>query len=390
MWKVMEIKRKGPTLHDFPYSGPGRKCYHKWIVNVTPPGRDHCLHSCLYCYARDAVYSRSSKGIMEIYANIDEVVKRELDSLHLCPPVCISNVTDPCQDVPELKRAVSRLVRVLSSRGVSFHIITKGDPSFLEDVEGFPGRGMFFLELTVEGPPEVLRIISPAAPPYQARMGAMGWAKRNGLRAILRLDPLIPPLYQAAYGDGWLEAAREVMAEAAKNGAGHVVCSTGRLSPAALARVVSAAENVIPGAGERVRRYYRFERGPTCYGMMIPLPLRREIHAHLRDLAEGLGMTYGVCQELPPGEGDSPGLPHCEAYPMPFSRRLEDGSFAPLEGCTANCHVHCAGEEEPSCGLPELAKPEPYRPSLLRRRPGGRRTRLPLFDHEVGGKKITP
>lgn len=374
MRNILEIKRKSPTLHDFPYSGTGRKCYHKWIVNVTPPGRDHCVHSCVYCYARDAVYSRRGEGQMEIYSNISEVVEKELESLRLCPPICISNVTDPCQDVPALKKAVLRLVGVLVRRGVSFHLITKGDPSFLEDVEDFPGRGRFFLEVTVEGPPEILKAVSPLAPPYEARMASIGWAKRNGLPAVLRLDPVIYPLYEAMFGEKWCEAASKVMEEAADRGAGHVVVSTGRLSPSALRRLALAAESAFPGAGERITRLYRFERGPTSCGMMLPLPLRRDIHEELRDHAESLGLTYAVCQELPPGEGDSPGLPHCEAFPMPFSVRVDGGSFLPVEGCTANCHLHCAGKTKPPCGFPELGKPEPYRPSLLRLAPPRRRS----------------
>lgn len=390
MRKILEVNRKSPTLHDFPYSGPGRKCYHKWIVNVTPPGREHCLHSCLYCYARDAVYSRNGGAGMEVYSDIAEVVERELDSLRLCPPVCISNVTDPCQAVPELRRAVSRLVRTLVRRGVSFHLITKGDPSFLDEVEDFPGRGRFFLEVTVEGPPEVLRVISPAAPPYDARMRSIRWAADRGLPAILRLDPVIHPLYEALYGERWVEAVRDVLEEASRNGARHVICSTGRLSPSALGRVAAAAEAAKPGAGERIRENYRYQKGPTSCGMMLPLSRRREIHARLRRLAEDLGMTYAVCQELKAREGDSPGLPHCEAYPMPFSRRLEDGSFVPLEGCTANCHVHCAGKEDPPCGVPELARPGPFRPSFLKvpapRRQARKTTGAPLKMFMVDGQ----
>ncbi len=387
MWDILEIKRKSPTLHDFPYSGPGRKCYHKWIVNVTPPGKDHCLHSCLYCYARDAVYSRRGEGVMEIYSNIGEVVEKELETLRLCPPVCISNVTDPCQKVPALKKAVFFLVGNLVRRGVNFHLITKGDPSFLEGVKGFPGRGNFFLEVTVEGPPEYLELVSPQAPPFEARMASLEWAKRNGFPAVLRLDPVIYPLYEALFGEAWADAVREVIEEAARRGAGHVVASTGRLSPGALRRLALVAGSARPGAGARMASSYRFERGPTSCGMMLPLSLRREIHAELRAIAEAAGLTYAVCQELPPGEGDSPGLPHCEAFPMPFSVRVDGGLFKSLEGCTANCHLHCAGKPEPPCGVPELAKPEPYRPSLLRL--ASYRKELSLVsDRDVGDKQV--
>lgn len=368
---VMLVERKSPTLHDFPYRGSARKCYHKWIVNVTPPGRPHCIHGCLYCYARDAVYSRTSDRAMRVYANLPEVVERELSTLELCPPVSISNVTDPCQAVPELRRVVRELVEVLVRWGVSFHLITKGDPSFLDAVEGFPRSGHFFLEVTIEGPPEVLGLLSPAAPPYESRLQALAWAASQGVPAVLRLDPFIPHLWRALYGPGWEERLERLFREASLSGAGHVVSSTGRFTAAtrkALAEVVAARSE---REARSLLEDYRFDRSATSSGYMLPPAGRHGFHRLARSLSEGLGMTYAVCQELPSDAVDSPGLPHCEAFPMPFSRRSAPGGFSPLEGCTANCHRSCAGMDDPPCGRPELARPEPFRPSMLR--PRGRK-----------------
>ncbi len=61
--KVKLISKKGSTLHDFPYRSPDRKCPHFWIINVTPPGPAHCVHICIYCYARQAIYSDYSAGL---------------------------------------------------------------------------------------------------------------------------------------------------------------------------------------------------------------------------------------------------------------------------------------------------------------------------------------
>ena len=78
-------------------------------------------------------------------------------------------------------------------------------------------------------------------------------------------------------------------------------------------------------------------------------------------------MTYAACLELEAGEADSPGLPHCEAFPAPFCLRDPEGFFHPLDGCTANCYLNCRGLEGPPCGEPRLAaRPAPYRPSWLR------------------------
>lgn len=364
--KVIERERRSPTLHDFPYRGQRRKCYHKWIINVTPPGREHCLHSCLYCYARDSIYSRNREEGMVVYSNLSRVVEKELSSLALCPPISISNVTDPCQDVPELRRAVKDLVSLLTRWGVSFHIITKGDPSFLSEVERFPGNGHFFLAVTIEGPPEILDVLSPRAPDYESRLAALRWASGLGLPALARVDPVIPPLWRSLFGPGWLDGAQEVLGDIASAGAGHVLVSTGRFTSGTLAVLKSLVRSMSPGEGEHMDKEYRFDRSFTAGGYMLQPSLRLDLHLQMRRLAEAKGMTYAVCQELGPGQADSPGLPHCEAFPMPFSRRVGAREFEPIPGCTANCHASCAGLENPLCGRPGLARPDPYKPSMLK------------------------
>lgn len=365
---VLLVERRSPTLHDFPYRGPLRKCYHKWIINVTPPGKAHCIHNCLYCYARDAVYSRSSDPHMHVYFNLAEVVERELSALELCPPVSISNVTDPCQAVPELRQAVLRLIEVLVRWGISFHLITKGDPSFLDAVEGFPGEGLFFLEVTIEGPPEVLRLLSPAAPTYEKRLEALSWAASKGLPASLRLDPFIPHFWRALYGPAWEERLEDLLRDASTSGALHVISSTGRFTSAtrkALVEILAANSTL---EARRFTEDYRFDRSATPGGYMLSPEERLQLHRLNGSISGRLGMSYAVCQELPSDAADSPGLHHCEAFPMPFSRRTGPMRFSPIKGCTANCHVHCAGATEPPCGRPSLARPEPFTPSMLKSR----------------------
>jgi hypothetical protein len=75
---VRLIAKKGSTFHDLPYSSPERKCLHCWIINVTPPGPNQCLHGCIYCYAREAIYSNYS-GDTLIYNNLPEFVERDLN-----------------------------------------------------------------------------------------------------------------------------------------------------------------------------------------------------------------------------------------------------------------------------------------------------------------------
>jgi len=119
MQQVKLISKKGSTLHDYPYSTPGRKCPHFWIINVTPPGPAHCIHRCLYCYARQAIYSDYSAQTL-VYNNLPELVERDLKRISLCPPISISNVSDPCQPIPELRESAS----LLPPRGIPAFSLT--------------------------------------------------------------------------------------------------------------------------------------------------------------------------------------------------------------------------------------------------------------------------
>lgn len=366
--KVIQRGRVSPTLHDFPYRGEKRKCYHKWIVNVTPAGAEQCIHSCLYCYARDAVYSVKNQGGLVVYRNLAGFIEKELEKLELCPPLSISNVTDPCQKVPELRRSVKELVEVLCKWGVSYHLTTKGDPSFIEGVQAFPGLGNFFLSVTIEGPPEVLELLSPSAPEYDKRLDALGWASRLGLHSQVRLDPVIPPLWRALYGNGWRDRAARLLADFVHAGAAHVVSSTGRFTAHTLARLGSLCDRLSGFDLQSLKEEYSFDRSGVAAGYMLHPDMRRDFHLFLRDIAHDNGITYAVCQELDASAADSPGLQHCEAFHMPFSRRIGPRSFAPIPGCTSNCHISCQHLEAPPCGQPDLAYPRPYTPAMLKKR----------------------
>ena len=223
------VPKKGPTFHDFPYAAPERKCLHCWIINVTPPGKYQCLHQCRYCYARDAVYATDAK-VMRIYNNLPELVERELHKISLCPPISLSNASDPCQDIAPLKREVKRLVKLLMEYGVSFLITTKGNPSFLLDLPGFVSYQNMAVAITIEGTSDLLPLLSPGAPAFRQRLDALQTLSGYGIRTIVRFDPLFMHLFEAFYGDRWFDQIISLLRMFAGAGARHVISSTGRLS----------------------------------------------------------------------------------------------------------------------------------------------------------------
>ncbi len=369
------IAKKGSTFHDFPYYHPERKCFHCWIINVTPPGPSQCVHGCIYCYAREAIYSNYSRDTL-IYDNLPELVERDLKKLTLCPPISMSNISDPCQDIHELKREVKRLIRLLMDYGVSFFITTKGDPSFLLELPGFIEYKSKFVAMTIEGTPEVLGLLSPQAPSFDARVAAAAKLSGMGIDVVIRLDPVLVHLFQALYGDSWFGKIAGLVDVFAGIGAKHVIASTGRLSkrrsPSAgregtstWERLYKVIRNQSPVAAERFEQEYIYEAHWSGGGYRLRRDLRLGFHRKLRELVEARGMTCATCQELSAQESDSQGIPHCEGLPLPFVRKQADGRLVPVRGCTANCHVSCRGLSTPPCGQSELISCQPLRLSKL-------------------------
>ncbi len=369
------IAKKGSTFHDFPYASPERKCFHCWIINVTPPGPNQCLHHCIYCYAREAIYSNYSKDTL-IYNNLPELVEKDFKKLTLCPPVSLSNVSDPCQDIPELRREVKRLIQLLMNYGVSFFITTKGDPSFLLELPGFIEYKPKLIATTIEGSPEILELLSPGAPPFDARVTTVGKLSNLGIDTIIRFDPIFIHLFQALYGNSWFDKIAELVNVFASAGAKHIIGSTGKLSrkrsqtgdyigTSIWQRIYKIINDQSPLATKRFEQEYVYEVHWSGGGYRLRKDLRLSLHHKLLALVEAKGMTYATCQELSAEESDSEGIPHCEGLPLPFAKKQANGNFKPIPGCTANCHVSCQGLNVPPCGYPELITYKPLKLSTL-------------------------
>lgn len=364
------VPKRTSTFHDWPYSGPQRKCFHAWIVNLTPPGPDHCIHDCVYCYARHAIYTRARNGRLQVYSNLPELIGRDLDRIRLCPPFSISNTTDPCQAVPQVQRETRRIVDLLVRRGPSFSITTKGDPAFLLDVDGFPAFPRKSVAITIEGPAEVLGLLSPGAPPYERRLEAVRKMAVEKVPVIIRLDPVMLHLWRALLGDAWEGRLSELMQDFKVAGAVHVVASTGRLSkggpaPSMFQRLKDTVGAVSPAMAVEMDADYEYCREYTSEGYLLRKPLRMEFHRLARAEAERLGMTYATCQETHAYETDTPGIPHCEGVGLPFTIKGADGIFRPVPGCGANCHIECRGRTPP-CGRKGLVSTSPLRIASLK------------------------
>ena len=304
-----------------------------------------------------------------------ELVEKDLEKLALCPPISLSNVSDPCQDVPELREGVKRLIKLLMDYGVSFFITTKGDPSFLLELPGFVGYKPKLIAVTIEGTPEILELLSPGAPSFDVRMAAVCKLSSIGINTVIRLDPVFVHVFQALYGNPWFDKIAELVDIFAASGAKHIIVSTGRLSrkrsqladcegTSIWQRIYQVICEQSALVAKKFEREYIYEAHWSGGGYRLGRDLRFSFHHKLRELVEAKGMIYATCQELSAEEGDSRSIPHCEGLPLPFARK-QGGKFEPIPGCTANCHVSCRGASNPPCGQAKLINCKPLRFSRL-------------------------
>ena len=263
-------------------------------------------------------------------------------------------------------------MQLLMHYGVSFFITTKGDPSFILELPDFIEYKPKFIAITIEGTPEMLGLLSPGASSFDARVAAAGKLSAMGIDIVIRFDPIFVHLFQAIYGDSWFERIVELVDIFASTGAKHVIPSTGRLSkrrsPLASEKGTSIWQRMckviysqLPSAAKKFEQEYVYEAHWSGGGYRLRRDLRLGFHRDVKELVEARGMTYATCQELSAGESDSRGIPHCEGLPLPFARKQADGSFKPVPGCTANCHVTCRGLSNPPCGQAKLVSFEPLR-----------------------------
>jgi len=352
---------KGRVIHDFPYSPEGRKCPHRGLVSLTPAGS--CAHGCPMCYARAYPWS---EGRPSIYANTPGKLDRELSRLEVCPPLYISQVTDPLQPLPEVRELAARVVEVAMGHGVPFHIITKSGEGVLWLLRRVPALleyPRWWLSMTIEAPPQKQFLTSPGASPVWERLRAVEECAKHGIFVLVRTDPAIWGLVREEDEVWLLERARDA-------GARHVISAMGHFNRVSMSRLLSSLEEAgFKKEAREVRRIYARqpeEKWPVrAATLRAPLSLRRYFHSFMRREAEARGMTYAACLEMG-REWDSEGIPHCEAAPQgKMVRKGQNGRFEPIEGCYADCLRSCPDPSDPPCGRPELLRQYPFKFSTL-------------------------
>lgn len=313
------------------------------------------------CYARAYPWSQEKPAI---YQNTAEKLRQELARVELCPPLYLSQITDPLQPQGRLRELTAQVVEVAISYGIPFHLITKnGEGVFwlLRRVPELSHYPRWWLAMTIEAPPEKQLLTSPGASSIWERLNAVEACARLGVFVVVRTDPAIWGLVREE-DEVW------ILNQAKEAGASHIVSALGHFNRLSFSRLILAltAAGLKKEAAEVQRNYARQgkESGPLRAAIRAPWPLRQKFHSFMRAEAEARGLTYAPCLEMG-REWDSPGIPHCEAAPQGTMVRKKGERFKPIPGCYADCLRSCPNPKNPPCGRPELLTQYPFRFSTL-------------------------
>lgn len=362
---VEALELRSQVIHDFPYPPERRKCPHRALVSLTPAGS--CAHLCPMCYARAYPWSCAEPAF---YANTPGKLAAELAKLEICPPLYISQVTDPLQPVPAIRELTAQVMEVALRYNVPFHIITKSGDGVLWLLRRVPALREYpqwWLSLTIEAPPVKQKVTSPYASSVKERLLAVEACAKAGVFVVVRTDPAIWGLVREEDEVWLLDHARDA-------GARHIISALGHFNRTSFSRLLEALRAAgLKGAAEEVRRIYGRGKAEgffqTSAIIRAPLELRQRFHRFMREEAERRGMTYAACLEMG-REWDSPGIPHCEAAPQgTLGRKTCAEKFEPILGCYADCLRSCPNPSSPPCGRPELRHQYPFKFLTLLPRP---------------------
>lgn len=150
-----------------------------------------CFFRCRYCYtlwSNTHWKVKCKEGFKDgLKKDIEEIKKKGLS--HLL--ISISNSTEPLQPLEYKYRHTLFALKTLAEAGLKGVIITKNpslllDPLYLKHLS----EGNFIVQVTV--PFIKKNVFEPFAPPPSMRLFACKNLIKNGIKVILRIDPLVP------------------------------------------------------------------------------------------------------------------------------------------------------------------------------------------------------
>ena len=264
-----------PYLQPFdPWGSELCTCPPKWSLNPYTG----CGHRCLYCYATSFIPRFYEPRLKK---NFLKKVEREINGLPENALISLSNSSDPYQPLEEKWKFTRTFLEMLTYRKVKLLILTKSD-LLLRDLDLLT-KLKVVVSLTITSK-KISSILEPNAPSFERRLLALKELKRQGLKTVVRLDPIIPGINE--------EEACEVLSEVLPY-ADHIVLSTYKAKPDSLKRLIE----VFPEKKDKLKKLYLAEGVLIKGSRYLSLEQRRMLLLPLIEIIKKAGKSFGLCRE---------------------------------------------------------------------------------------------
>ena len=267
-------------------------------INMT----SSCVHRCVYCYSC-GYSSRPSEGIVVVYSNLFEKLKKELPRKRKLPKtVYFCPSSDLFQPIPEILQTGYDIIEYLLFQSINVAFVTKGiipDRFFglfqknFERVQAQVGL--------ISTDKNVLSLFEPNAATPEVRLEQIRKLSDIGIKTTVRLDPIIPGVTD---DDETLQRVCESVAAA---GVKNIAASVLFLRPA----IKESMQRNISDEGIRKSIFDRFSRSKRL-GIhadrssvtALPREDRESIFIRLQNIAARYGLGLHVCgcknPDIPP------------------------------------------------------------------------------------------
>ncbi len=234
-----------------------------------------CPFSCLYCYATSYIKER---GVPK--KNFLERLRRDLTKIPIGSIINLSTSSDPYPPLEGKLLLTRKAIELLVKSGMKVLITTKSD-LVSRDWDLIKIRGAVMITITTLDV-EKAKALEPGAPSPLKRLEAIRELTSKGVRVGIRLDPVIPGVNDDP------SEIEEVIREAKRAGAEHVVTSTYKAKPDNFKRMVSKFPHLkeIYKNAERVHGY-----------LYLPKKYREKLLQPVVEAALRYGMTVATCRE---------------------------------------------------------------------------------------------
>ncbi len=284
MAEIISVERKSTVL-----GRPALPClssYH--TINLTAG----CPYECIYCYAQ-SFRSHPGRGKVRFYANTLDLLSRELPRKRRMPElVYFSTACEPFMPHERILSSLYGVMELLLEQSVFLLISTKSriPEKFLRLFARYPDRVHVQLGMTTTDD-RVRQLLEPKAAGVADRLATLRDLISHGVRAEVRMDPLVPELTDTQESFGLLcEAITRAGVENAT--ASYLFLRRGNYGRLA----VSHEGWSFP---EMSKRLYTHKIDEYCGGVAILIPspaYRKRKYDELTKIAKDHMITLSLCR----------------------------------------------------------------------------------------------